>query len=112
MREHKLRICLIALSLVFFFLGLFLKIVWWGKLIFYLASAILVGYNVVLNAISNICHGRIFDENLLMSVASICAFAIGEFAEGALVLILSQIGELLQSIAVGKSRKEIASIMA
>ncbi len=116
MQNYKNRIYLILVSVLLFLISFLLWDVfdilpWWAGFVLYLVSALIVGYNVFFNAFSNIIHGRIFDENLLMAVASICAFAISEFAEGTLVLILSQLGELLQSIAVGKSRKEIASIM-
>lgn len=69
------------------------------------------GGKVILNACKNIVKGRVFDENFLMSVAAIGAFAIGEYTEGAAVMLFYQIGELFQSYAVGKSRKSISDLM-
>lgn len=70
-----------------------------------------VGYPVLLSTAKNVCKGRIFDENFLMTVASVGAFALGEFWEGVLVMLLYQLGELLQSIAVESSRHSVAKLM-
>ncbi len=72
---------------------------------------ITVGYPVLISTAKNIIKGKIFDENFLMSVASIGAIAIGEFGEGVAVMLLYQIGEFLQDIAVGSSRRSIAALM-
>lgn len=77
----------------------------------YLLSYILVGVEIILKALKNIVRGQLFDENFLMSLATIGAFLTGEYLEGVLVMLLYQIGELFQSYAVGKSRKSIASLM-
>jgi Cd2+/Zn2+-exporting ATPase len=77
---------------------------------FAIAYAIL-GLDVVLRAVRNIARGRLFDENFLMGVATIGAFAIGEYAEGAAVMLFYQIGEFFQSAAVRKSKKSIADLM-
>lgn len=77
----------------------------------YLASFLLVGGDVVLRAVKNILRGQVFDENFLMSIATIGAFFIGEFPEGVAVMLFYQVGELFQSYAVNKSRKSIASLM-
>ncbi len=74
-------------------------------------SYIVVGGGVLLKAIKNITKGRIFDENFLMSIATIGALAIGEISEAVAVMLFYQLGEYLQGIAVGKSRKSIASLM-
>lgn len=79
--------------------------------IFYGVSYIAVGYPVLISTVKNICKGRIFDENFLMTIASIGAIAMGEYKEGVFVMLLYQIGELLQGIAVGASRKSIVNIM-
>ncbi len=70
-----------------------------------------VAYPILLSTLKNIRKSNIFDENFLMSVASIGAFCLGEFWEGVLVMLLYELGETLQSIAVGSSRKSIASLM-
>ena len=82
-----------------------------AKLLFFLVPYLLVGGDVLLDAGRNILHGRIFDEKFLMSIATIGAFALGEFAEGVAVMLFYQIGELFQDIAVGRSRRSIASLM-
>ncbi len=69
------------------------------------------GYDVLWNAIRNIVRGRVFDENFLMSIASLGALALGEFSEACAVMIFYQIGECFQSYAVGKSRKSISDLM-
>lgn len=81
------------------------------KWILYLLPYILVGGDIVIKALKNIINGQVFDENFLMSIATIGAFLTGEHLEGVLVMLLYQIGELFQSYAVGKSRKSIASLM-
>jgi Cd2+/Zn2+-exporting ATPase len=77
----------------------------------FLAAYLLVGGEVLVKAIRNITRGEIFDENFLMSIATIGAFAIGEYPEGAAVMIFYQIGEAFQNYAVGRSRKSISALM-
>lgn len=79
--------------------------------IIYIIAYIIVGYNIVLKAIRNIFRGKIFDENFLMTVATIGAFCIGEFTEAVAVMLFYQVGELFQSYAVEKSRKSVANLM-
>ena len=75
------------------------------------AAYFTVGWKILLETVKNIAHGRIFDENFLMTVASIGAIALGQYAEAAEVMVLYCLGELLQSVAVGSSRRSIASLM-
>ena len=77
----------------------------------FLASLLISGFDVIIKAFRNIFKGQLLDENFLMVVATIGAAAIGEFPEGAAVMLFFQIGELFQSIAVGKSRKSITDLM-
>ncbi|MFT9496967.1 heavy metal translocating P-type ATPase [Anaerosolibacter sp.] len=77
----------------------------------YFISYLLVGGEVLLKSGRNIIRGQVFDENFLMSVATIGAFAIGEFPEGVAVMLFYQIGEFFQDLAVNRSRKSIASLM-
>lgn len=81
------------------------------KLVLYIAALVVIGGNVILEALNNILHGEIFDENFLMTIAAIGAFIIGEQSEGVAVMLFYQIGELFQSWAVGRSRKSIAELM-
>ena len=81
------------------------------KLILYIIAYLIVGYNVIKKALKNILAGEVFDENFLMSIATIGAIITGEYLEAILVMLLYQIGELFQSYAVGKSRKQITELM-
>lgn len=83
----------------------------WLQIALFIISYIIVGGDVVKRAVKNIFKGQIFDENFLMSIATIGAFFIGEYPEGVAVMLFYQVGELFQSYAVGKSRKSIASLM-
>lgn len=81
------------------------------KIILYIISYVVVSYDVILKAIRNIIRGKVFDENFLMSIATIGAFFIGEFGEAVAVMLFYQIGELFQNYAVDKSRKSVAKLM-
>ena len=83
----------------------------WIELLLYLVPYIVVGYQVLFNAFRNIINGQIFDEQFLMSLATIGAFVIGEYPEAVMVMVFFQIGELFEKIAVGKSRKSISELM-
>lgn len=77
----------------------------------FIIAYIIVGLEIVRKALRNIFRGKVFDENFLMTVATVGAFAIGEFPEAVAVMLFYQVGELFQSYAVDKSRKSIASLM-
>ena len=81
------------------------------RLILFLISYFTVGYDVLFKAVKNIKKGQIFDENFLMTIATVGAFAIKEFPEAVSVMLFYQIGEMFQDLAVGKSRKSITSLM-
>lgn len=81
------------------------------RLILFLISYFTVGYDVLFKAVKNIKKGQIFDENFLMAIATLGAFAIKEFPEAVSVMLFYQIGEMFQDLAVGKSRKSITSLM-
>lgn len=83
----------------------------WLQIALFIISYIIVGGDVVKRAVKNIFKGQVFNENFLMSIATIGAFFIGEYPEGVAVMLFYQVGELFQSYAVGKSRKSIASLM-
>lgn len=80
-------------------------------LFLYIVPYLVVGWDVVFSAVRNIIHGQLFDEQFLMALATIGAFGSGEYREAVAVMLFYQIGELFQGIAVGKSRKSIASLM-
>ena len=81
-------------------------------LLIYILPYIPVGYTVIFKAVRNIAHGRVFDENFLMSIATIGAFATDEYAEAVFVMLFYQVGELFEHIAVGKSRNSIKSLLS
>lgn len=81
------------------------------KLCFLITSYLIVAYEILFMAFKNICRGDVFNENFLMSVASIGAFIIGEYFEGIAVMIFYTVGELFQNLAVERSRKSISSLM-
>lgn len=81
------------------------------ELILYIISYVIVGGEVVLRALKNIRRGQVFDENFLMSIATIGAFTIGNYPEGVAVMLFYQVGEIFQGIAVNRSRKSITALM-
>ncbi len=102
----------ILISLILYIIALLIsfKNEWINKGIFILSYTI-VGLEIVWKAIRNISRGKIFDENFLMTIATIGAFGIGEFPEAVAVMLFYQVGELFQSYAVNKSRKSISNLM-
>lgn len=81
------------------------------KTILFIVAYLIVGYPIIKKAVTNIFHGEVFDENFLMTIATIGAFLTGEYLEGVLVMLLYQVGELFQSYAVASSRKSITELM-
>ncbi|MBQ9304772.1 HAD-IC family P-type ATPase, partial [Butyrivibrio sp.] len=78
----------------------------------YLIPYIIIGYDVIRKACINISHGQVFDENFLMMIATFGAFGIREYSEALAVMLFYQVGELFQSVAVGKSRQSISDMMS
>ncbi len=83
----------------------------WALIVLFLIPYLLVGYDIIRKALLGIKNGQVFDENFLMTIATIGAIALGEYGEGVAVMLLYQIGELFQSYAVGKSRRNITELM-
>ncbi len=81
------------------------------EVILYLIPYVIIGYDILRKAIKGILKRQVFDENFLMAVATVGAMCLGEFREGVAVMLFYQIGELFQSVAVGKSRRNIAALM-
>ncbi len=77
----------------------------------YLIPYLIIGYDILRKAVLGIFHGEVFDENFLMALATVGAFVLGEYIEGTAVMLFYQVGELFQSYAVGKSRKNITDLM-
>ncbi|MDE6863615.1 MAG: cadmium-translocating P-type ATPase [Eubacterium sp.] len=82
-----------------------------AELLLYLIPYLVIGYDILKKAVKGIFKGQMFDENFLMAVATVGAMALGEYLEGAAVMLFYQIGELFQSVAVGRSRKNISELM-
>ena len=108
----------IGVSAIFFIAATLLQNVFGGLAarvagyICYAVAYVAVGYPVLLATFKNVRKGRIFDENFLMTIASVGAVCIGEVGEGVLVMLLYQLGELLQAIAVGSSRRSVTELMS
>ena len=83
----------------------------WMEIPLYLAPYLIIGWDVLWKAVRNILNGQVFDENFLMALATVGAFATGEYAEAVFVMLFYQTGELFQDYAVGKSRQSIAALM-
>ena len=89
----------------------FVEVPWWAELVLYMIPYVIAGYDVLKTAFINLIHGQILEEKFLMMVATVGAIVTGEYPEATFVMLFYQIGELFQSIAVGRSRKSIAKLM-
>ncbi len=107
----KKKLFRIILSGIIFILALVLNIEEKFLKLMFLLAYLVIGYDIVFKAINNITRGQVFDENFLMSIATMGALGIGEFPEAVAVMLFYQVGELFQSYAVKKSRKSIADLM-
>lgn len=109
-KQKKVLYRIIAAFILMIILAL-LPIKGWLSFVLYMIPYLIIGYDILRKAILGIIHGEVFDENFLMTVATVGAICLGEYSEGAAVMLFYQIGELFQSYAVGKSRKNIAALM-
>ncbi|MDI6878324.1 MAG: heavy metal translocating P-type ATPase [Desulfitobacteriaceae bacterium] len=109
--DHRNELIRLTLGAVIFTIGLIFRFTYWVEFALYFISYLLVGSEVLTNAIRNIRRGQVFDENFLMSLATVGAFAIGEFPEGVAVMLFYQVGEYFQDLAVNRSRKSITALM-
>lgn len=116
-KQKKMLVRIIAAAVIFAG-GLFIpksgemfSALWFIRLGVFLCAYFTAGWDILRKAARNIAHGQVFDENFLMSIASVGAMIIGEYSEGVAVMIFYQVGELFQSVAVGRSRKNIADMM-
>ena len=107
----KKKLFRIILSGIIFILSLVLNIEEKFSKLMLLSAYVIIGYDIVFKAINNITRGQVFDENFLMSIATVGALGIGEFPEAVAVMLFYQVGELFQSYAVKKSRKSISDLM-
>lgn len=111
MKKQKKELLQIITALIIFAIGSVLTVPDYVKLVIFLIAYVIVGREVVWRAVRNIMHGQVFDENFLMTIATIGAFFVGDYPEGVAVMLFYQVGELFQSYAVNQSRKSIASLM-
>ena len=110
-REQKRSLLLIAAATVLL-IGLhFVPVTGWLKLVLYLIPYLLVGGETLVDACKGIYNRQPFDENLLMAVATIGAMVLGDYPEAVSVMLFYQIGELFESYAVGRSRKNLGDLM-
>ena len=110
-KRQKRNLIRILISLILFIAAVVLPAEGITRLLAFLIPYALTGYDILYSALRNIIRGQVFDENFLMSLATVGAFAIGEYPEAVAVMLFYQVGELFQDVAVGKSRKSIASLM-
>ena len=112
MKKRTIKILIALLIYIIAFLLPFQNI--WNAMIspiLYIVSYCIVGIEIVWKALRNLLRGKLLDENFLMTIATLGAFAIGEFPEAVAVMLFYQVGELFQSYAVDKSRKSISNLM-
>ncbi|MBR6960091.1 MAG: cadmium-translocating P-type ATPase [Clostridiales bacterium] len=111
-RKWLLRIVIaLILMVICYIINEVFEPVWFIALPMFMIPYVICGYDVIKSAAVNIIHGQVFDEKFLMALATIGAIATGEYPEAVAVMLFYQIGELFQSIAVGRSRKSIAGLM-
>ena len=113
--EDKKRTIRLAVGAVIYAIGMaltvFAKLPTLAELAFLIVAYVILGWDVVWQAVKNITRGQVFDEHFLMSVSTIGAFAIGEYPEAVAVMLFYQVGEFFQSLAVKRSRKSISDLM-
>lgn len=110
--EHRITLARIAGSIVLLAVAHFEPgLTETCQIILYAAAYLVIGGDIVWNALRNVVRGEVFDENFLMAVATAGAFATGQYPEAVAVMLFYQIGEMFQDIAVDKSRKSITSLM-
>lgn len=107
---YRIIISAVLLAAIWIVSG-FADMPWWLEGILYLVPYFVIGYDILRKAVKGILKGQVFDENFLMAIATVGAIGLKEFREGVAVMLFYQVGELFQSCAVGKSRKNIAALM-
>ncbi len=111
--EHvtKGTVARIAIAAALLIVAALLPLTGWTRFAAFLVPYAIIGWDVLWRAARNIARGQVFDENFLMALATVGAFATGEYPEAVFVMLFYQVGELFQSYAVGKSRRNIAALM-
>ena len=116
-KKQRNMLARIIIALIMTVALFFIDATGWTRFLLYLIIYLIIGYDILKKAWLGIIHGRVFDENFLMAVATVGAFALalyeesGDYLEAVAVMLFYQIGEFFQSYAVGKSRRDIAALM-
>lgn len=116
-RKQRIMLCRIICAFVLTVLLQFVPVVGWWRLAAFLVIYLVIGYDILRKAALGIIHGQVFDENFLMAIATLGAFALaiyegtGDYNEAIAVMLFYQVGEFFQSYAVGKSRRDISALM-
>lgn len=109
-KKQKNLLTKIVIAAVLYAVGLLIPIET-AKIVLYIAAYLVIGYSVIIKAAKNIVHGQIFDENFLMLIATIGAFALKDYPEAVAVMLFYQVGELFESVAVGRSRASVSQLI-
>ena len=107
-KKNLIRIIIAAIMIIA--LG-FIPVTGWLRFVLYMIPYLIIGYDILKKAVKGIINRQVFDENFLMAVATVGAIALGDYTESVTVMLFYQIGELFQSYAVGKSRRNISDLM-
>ena len=110
-KKQKKSLTRIIIAALLMIILKFLPAEGWLRFVLYMIPYLVVGYDILRKAFKGILNKQVFDENFLMAVATVGAMGLGEYSEGVAVMLFYQIGELFQSFAVGKSRKNITALM-
>ena len=110
-KKQKKVLIRIIISIIFMIVLNFIQVSGYVRFVLYMIPYLIIGYDILRKAFKGIIKGQVFDENFLMAVATVGAIIIGEYTEGTAVMLFYQIGELFQSYAVGKSRRNISELM-
>jgi len=110
-KNNNKKVIRLGIALVIFVVATIFKFSFYTELVLFVISYILIGGEIILTALKNMIRGQVFDENFLMTIATIGAFSIKEFPEGVAVMLFYQVGEYFQDRAVDHSRKSISSLM-
>lgn len=109
--RKKAKTIRLSIGVALFAVVTLLDLTYWTEFGIYLTAYLLIGYEVLVKSARNIARGQVFDENFLMAIATMGAFAIGAFSEGVAVMLFYEVGEFFQSIAVNRSRRSIKALM-
>jgi Cd2+/Zn2+-exporting ATPase len=110
-RKQKKVLTRIIISSILIVIAIFLPFKSWLRAAVFMVPYLIIGYDILKKAVKGIFRGQAFDENFLMAIATVGAIVLGEYVEGVAVMLFYQVGELFQSYAVGKSRRNIKQLM-